>query len=610
MSGHAEGNPAGVHDLEVEARDPELNPDTLSACRDPVSPMKATPVHDQAKNAASAAKAIITSLQLALKMFTLYAEDHTYCQKSISRLQADLESFLTKFGTFVLEVRSDCLLYEGEIVHEGTSKDGDLAFALFRDGLLELVFMKGMEQEETGFLVKTIDRYKSLATTAEGDIVTALWEARLPHLYYVAADNILEVEQGKQALTRDSTEFQFPEIPEPSSRSKSPVDEQASAETSLVEVAKQIEFRPITPTTLQLTAEEADHLEEMVHSEEERDATQEIMDMMGDILKDQHDEEFFAYIIEYMLEEFQASLKRKDFDTALRIMKTLHQIRRLSEESRPWALSRVQGFFSAIAQSDFLENLKEVLPSLSAAQFENAGKVLSLLQPVAILGLGPVLVEVDGPGAEMLSEVIVSLASRELRPLEQLLGRAEEPLVFRLTPLLGRIDGKRSSQLLFSLARYSSERVRMEALKAIIQRRLWVPEKMDFLLGDESMLIRRLAIKYLGTRKSEAAEGLLSKHIRSGKFERDESGELIACFKALGRCSTGRSLPFLKDALLKGGWISKFRSSAMRQGAALALAEFGTEQSLRVLEEAVRSPYPAVRNAALAVSRKERKEEP
>jgi predicted transcriptional regulator len=565
----------------------------------------ATPAQDQAKTAISAAKAVVTSLQLALKMFTLYAEDHAYCQKSIVRLHGDIEVFLTKFGSLVLEIRSDCLLYEGETVHEGASKDGDLAFALFRDGMLEIVFLKGIEPEETGFLVKTIDRYRSLATTAEGDIVTALWEARLPHVYYVAADNILEVEQGKQALTHDSTEFQFPELPDMSLQAQSPDEDQSSPEGSLEEVAKKIEFKPTAPTTLQLTTEEADHLEEMVRSEEERDATQEIMDMMGDILKDQQDEEFFAYILEYMLEEFSAALKEKDFNIAFRIMQTLHQVRKLSEESKAWALARVQGFFTVISQAEFLETLKEILPTLSAAQIKSARKVLGLLTTDAVLGLGPLIVETPGPAGEMLSEILVSLASRDIRPMEQLLDAAEEPLVFHLAPLLGRIDGKKSGQMLLKLARYPSERVRMESLRAIIQRKLWVPEKMGFLLGDDSNLIRRLAIKYLGARKSEAAEGLLSAHIKNGKFDGDESGELIACFKALGKCGTGRSLPFLKDTLLKGGWISRFRSSTLRQGAALALSQFGTEQSLQVLEEAVKSPFPAVRSAARAVYQEE-----
>jgi hypothetical protein len=534
-------------------------------------------------------------------MFTLYAEDHVYCQKSILRLHGDIVNFLSKFGSLILEVRSDCLLYEGEIVHEGTSKDGDLSFALFRDGMLELVLLNGIEPEETGFLVRTIDRYKSLATTAEGDIVTALWEARLPHLYYVAADNILEVEQGKQPLLHDSSEFQIPELPAQEAPASTPAEDQPPAENSLSEVARQIEFKAITPTTLQLTSEEADTLEDMVRSEEDRDATQEIMDMMGDILKEQEDEEFFAYIIEYMMEEFTAALKRKDFNIAFRILQTLHQVRRLSEESRPWALARVQGFFSTIDQPDYLESLQEILPTLSAAQIAGARKVLGLLWPNAVLGLGRLLVEASGAVSDMLCEVMVSLASRDIRPMEQLLNGADEPLVFRLAPLLGRIDGKKSGQMLFKLSRYPSERVRLEALRAIIQRKLWTPDKMGFLLGDESALIRRLAIKYLGARRSEAAEGLLAKHIRDGKIPGDDSGELIACFKALGKCGTERSLPFLKDTLLRGGWISRFRPSTLRQGAAIALAQFGTEQSLQVLEEAARSHFPAVRSAAQAV---------
>jgi hypothetical protein len=282
-------------------------------------------------------------------------------------------------------------------------------------------------------------------------------------------------------------------------------------------------------------------------------------------------------------------------------MQTLHQVRKLSEESKAWALARVQGFFTVISQAEFLETLKEILPALSAAQIKSARNVLGLLPPDAVLGLGPLLVDISGPGGEILSEVIVSLSSRDIQPMEQLFNTAEEPLMFRLTPLLGQIDGKKPGQMLLKLARYRSERVRLEALRAIIQRRLWFPEKMGFLLGDESNLIRRLAIKYLGASKSEAAEGLLAKYIRNGKFDGDDSGELIACFKALGKCGTGRSLPFLKETLLKGGWLSRFRASPLRQGAAMALAEFGTEQSLQVLEEAAKSHFPAVRSAAQAV---------
>jgi HEAT repeat protein len=131
---------------------------------------------------------------------------------------------------------------------------------------------------------------------------------------------------------------------------------------------------------------------------------------------------------------------------------------------------------------------------------------------------------------------------------------------------------------------------------------------MGFLLEDKSNLIRRIAIKYYGIRKSEAAESLLTAHIRNRRFDGDGAGEVMACFKALGKCCTESSLPFLEETLLKGGWLSRFRASPLRRGAAIALAQFGTTRSIEVLEEAARSRFPGIRNAARAVSLKNRGE--
>ena len=53
-------------------------------------PMSVTPTQGQPQDDLALAKAVITSLQLALKMFTLYAEDHMYCQKSVVRLHGEI----------------------------------------------------------------------------------------------------------------------------------------------------------------------------------------------------------------------------------------------------------------------------------------------------------------------------------------------------------------------------------------------------------------------------------------------------------------------------------------------------------------------------------------
>jgi hypothetical protein len=112
----------------------------------------------------------------AFKGFALYAEDHAFNQKAVARFQEDLTKFLEKHGTLVLDVEKNQLLFQGDLVHQGPAKDGELAFALFRDGITKLLFQPGVELQEISTLIGILDKYKMLPPERKR---TALWEAAL-----------------------------------------------------------------------------------------------------------------------------------------------------------------------------------------------------------------------------------------------------------------------------------------------------------------------------------------------------------------------------------------------------------------------------------------------
>jgi HEAT repeat protein len=201
----------------------------------------------------------------------------------------------------------------------------------------------------------------------------------------------------------------------------------------------------------------------------------------------------------------------------------------------------------------------------------------------------------------MLSDVIISYASRDFRPLEKLLDTAEESLVCRLVPLLGHMTDERSSKALVHMAHYPSEQVRKQALSAIMARDLWVPDELISLMDDDNTFIRQLLIKYLASRRSQAAERLLLDYLRNRKYRHTDDEHLSSCFRALGRCGRTQAIPFLRDTLLRGGWISRFRVSALREYAALALTELGTDKAMQILEEGSQSWFPGIRSSVRAV---------
>ncbi|MGB5422021.1 MAG: hypothetical protein WBN03_07665 [Desulfobacterales bacterium] len=561
------------------------------------------PDQNQPQEALEDARSIVNILLQVLRMLSFYAEGHTNCQAGFIRLQKDLGNFLEKYKEFSLKVEKNRLLFGDAVVYEGAVKDGDLAFALFRDGIFELSFQNGLEAHETQVFVEILHRYKVLPAEAEGDIVTALWESQLPHVRYEAADSIIETDsegglsspEENGPLPGGTSSWQGPDIFDSLETVK-----QDDASSVLTDKAK--EWRRVDATIFELKTEEITALQEMVLREEERDATGEILNMMADILKDQQNQEFFDVVLAYLSEELQMALARKNFDNSLRILVRLHQIRKLSVGSTSWARSKIKEFFMRASEKKFLAALHELWPKMTAADLEKAQKTLILLSPVSIGAFGPMFCETRAPSVlRMLAKVIVTLAARDMKPFVTLLDTVEEDLVHRLVPLLGQMKDESSARILLKMTQHPGERVRMEALKAIMMRDLWIPEKLVFLLDDENSIIRQLYLDYLASRRSKSTEGILLAYLQKKRFRSHDKEYLSACFRTLGKCGTTASIAYLKNALLKGGLISRFRASARRKGAAIALMELGSEKARQVLLEASRSGFPGIRNVAQSI---------
>jgi hypothetical protein len=543
-------------------------------------------------------RAILSSLLAAFKGFALYAEDHAFNQKAVARLQEDLTKFLEKHGTLVLDVEKNQLLFQGDLVHHGAAKDGELAFALFRDGITKLLFQPGVDLQETSTLIGILDKYKMLPLEPEGDIVTALWEAALPHIQYEAASNALEVDGPPESSPPKKGQDWLQSMSPGGNASLESSNVHTGVVASVLAAHGIKESPPINLASVQLTAEEAERLEEMVKEEEERDATQETLNMLSDILKEHQDEVLFSHVLEYVTEELRSAFACKDFDIALRILTGMNQIRILCREAGPWANSRIRDFLVRVSQPDFLEGLRSGWATVTARDIARAKEVLVFFPPAAIPQFGSILREAPAQVQDMLAEVILILAGRDIRPLCQLLAAADENLAIHLVPLLVKMKSDDSAQLLFKTVRHQSEKVRWRALRAIIIRRLWFPEMLLPLLDDESAAVRHLVLKYLSSQRSGVTELLLIEYIKGINPQQNGADWLIACFKALGKCGTDQSFPFLEDTLLKGSWLSRLRDSPRRRGAAIALRYMDTRSSNEVLEKACQSHFPAIRNAA------------
>lgn len=552
------------------------------------------------QEALQGARTVMTALVTARKVYSLYSENHPINEQTVERLHSTLAGVLKDRGQMEIEVERDRLLYKGEGLYQGSAQDGDLAFSMFRDGIRRLKLLEGIQPWETKEFVRMLHRYKTLSDDAEGDLVTSLWEAQLPHVEYEVSDYDFDLDLGPSASNVDGVKPGSREAEDVGQLRDGPVN---GASRSLSEEPQGAEeILKIDPALVELTEVETKTLEEMVLSEEELDPTEAVLRMLVGLLRDEADRHFFPLILEFLKDEVQDSFRTSEFQRAGGILQGLHQVRGMCEEqNRSWVLPQLDRLFAVFSGLEFIGLLQEKWSDPTCPDLDAIRDVLLLLPPASILAIGPLSVQAFSPAAKnMLTGVVTSLAARDLGPVEVLLKDSNEELCQILLGVVGGMDGDRPVQILLGLTHHESEPVRKKALRVLADRECWVPKGIFPLVEDASKPVRQMALRYLGSRRCEVAEKLFIEHLEGGSSRSGEKEYLIACYRTLGQCGSAHSIPFLRKVLLGGNPVSKAFGSAVRQCAAAALRALELEDATRVLDEAARSFYPGVRRAVCA----------
>jgi hypothetical protein len=533
-----------------------------------------------------AAENVLTSLQLARKNYSLYPEDHINCTRTMERFWQQLQTFLQAHGNLRFELDKDRLIFQEEVILTEPPEDGNLPFTLFRDGIQWLEFQDGIEAQEIEDFLRILNKYRLLSDEPEGDLVTALWEAGLPHIEHHVADFFWGAEPEADFTVQPAKEDINTVLAEE--------EEQESSESEGI--------ASIDPSTLELTPEEEAELQEMVRLEEKRDPTADYLNAVLDSLLELREKENFDPILESLEEEFHDSLARKDFEVTLKILKSLQHVRHICESETSWAIPVIDSFFLTASSSQSLRPLQAGWTEMDAGQIEKMKEILLVLEPEAIHTLGPMLLQTPSLRLQqMLTEVILSLASRDLRPVEAMLDRPEEDLVLKLVQVVASLGGERPIQILTKMVHHSSASVRQVAVKGLLRRGPASIKELFHLIEDKDDSVRRLVLHHMGQERNEASETLLLQYLEEGKIKGSDDKHIIACFRILGRCGSPRSIPFLRQTLFGKSWMPDLRSPAYRQGAALALKALNVKGAQQVLEDASRSLKPGVRRIARKV---------
>jgi len=542
----------------------------------------------------------------AVKNYSLYPKTHTISENLVSGLKNILTNIFQTSPDLKLDIEKERICYKGIEVYQRNGGEDYLITPFFRDGIIWIEFRKGITTAELSFLLSMLNEYRTLPDESEGDLVTALWKKNLPHIHYEAEDVFWET-----APRLDFSHFRTSESSSekshgpPGLRNGSAAGKQQDrAGDDGIQSTVSIVSTEDKRSLMQLTPGEAEILQKLIIEEEHRNRSEDVLDVLLVILEDEDEKEEFSNILELLVQEFENILLHGEFQLAVKILDFLKKLSDGYAAKKIWRDPLIDQYFESVSDSEVLEALEAYLPdfkSEDATRLKIFRQVLLMLHPKAVLSLGPLLSKISSAALQRrLMEAIGILSKQDLNPLSQLLKEPDGVMVQRLVTIIGHLDGKDPHRLLHDMARHPSLDVRREALNQLLKRNGCVKRSFFFLLEDSSDIIRLEILSRLASERNKTSENPLLEYLKQKAFKISDYNHILACYTALGKCGSSRSLPFLKATLEEWSWweIFNIHGSPHRRGAAVALAELKIPEADKILLQATRSFFPHIKRAA------------
>ena len=152
----------------------------------------------------------VTQIARTLSACRLYSASNQLRQDMFGELTRRAQVALEAEETILLEVASDRLLWQGEPVLESGERDQHFTLELYKDGVRQIIFSRGLSEDELHRFLEII-RPRSESRDAAFSPVEALWDAEFAHISHLAVDGFSQLlnDDGESSSGAPSLATQF-----------------------------------------------------------------------------------------------------------------------------------------------------------------------------------------------------------------------------------------------------------------------------------------------------------------------------------------------------------------------------------------------------------------
>jgi len=554
------------------------------------------------------AKHVLNSFGKAFFALKIYPTVNPSVQKSIDTFAEDIKEFLNVYRHLKINIQEFSFTYKGETVFQDEEKKRSLPFLLFKDGMRELIFYKGLVEKEIQDFLKVIKEGSDLPPE-DSDLVNSLWEKDFAHIRYFALDEFLESEIGQENnkiyVKIDKNKFSDGKINiTPEDRIELYKRRIAlgfhSSKDENGEDNDRITDNLVLPSHItDISEEEIPEVKTMVSESRAASRLNELVNLLFEILFLEERYDRFVAILSVLNQCYLEIVHKSDFSLALFLLNRIQELKQSLTSQYSENKKSLERFLQDVKTESSISRLRKLFLDKRIKNFESFFQYLKFLGPSTMALLGDIWEHSeDTLIREKASDFLQEFGQKDLDALVRIAKDERLALSREVIAILGRIGERRVIPHLEKFAHHDDKSIRLATIHALKKIEDETINKILIdLLDDPYGEVRSRAAQSLKYYANEMTFDQVMELAKRRDFKKRSKAEKKALLKFLAKSQSEEAYSLLGSILKKWTIFSTNLQNEIRLSAVYALEAMANPKAAKILKEGTRLRNKTIREA-------------
>ncbi len=558
-------------------------------------------------------KLVLKFLGNAYSSMKIYPPESPSIKHSFDAFAKKMREFLDEYEMLLITINEFRLIYRGKTAFQDEKKQTSLPFLFFKDGMRELSFHKGLDENELQEFLVTIKADSDLPPE-NIDIVNSLWVKDFAHIRYFAIDEFLDTDIGKggERSTTDIREFSKGSI------SLTPEDKielykrsialglQLNPDLGEEEDDKNLEDFNL-PYHVEAACEgETPELKSMLLENREISSMVAMVNLLFEILFLEERQDQFSATLNALYQCYKEAVHKSNFALAGLILARIQELKGMLPGKSEEKEKSLEIILQKTKDESFIASLRELFRGGRIKDYDSFFQYLTLLSPNSIPLVGDVWEHSEDPFLlQKASTFLQEIAQENIAPVANIAREDRVSLTKEVVAILGRIGGKKILPYLINFSEYQHKAIRLEIIRAVSKIKDKTTNKILVrFLSDKNGEVRTRAAMNLKYRRDKTTLNHVIQLTQEKDFMSRGKLEKKALLSFLARTKNGEVGALLGSMLKKWSILSMAKQNETRLCAVSALETMATPEAMDIITEGTKIRNKTIRNACTIALRK------